>query len=238
MMCVGARANEIKQQADSAYAQEQYAEAATLYLSLVSDSAQSAYIYYNVGNCYYRMDSIAQAILYYERARLLNPADKDILTNLEMARLKTVDKVAPASEMVVVTFFRTLMLQMTVQGWAILGVVMFVLMLVALLGYFFLPSVAGRKVGFGVAVAALVVCLFANVSAFQLRHNIRNRTGAVVMSASAVVKSTPNHAGVDLFILHEGTTVQVVDDTMHDWVEIHMTDGKEGWIPRADVEKI
>ena len=83
--------------ADSAYAHEDFTKAAQIYTQLLDSCGSSAQLYYNLGNCYYRQDSIARAILCYERARLLDPADDDVRMNLEMARAKTVDRVMPSS---------------------------------------------------------------------------------------------------------------------------------------------
>jgi len=84
----------------------------------------------------------------------------------------------------------------------------------------------------------LIICIFANIAAAQQRSQINHRTGAVLMTPSAVVKSTPSSSGTDLFILHEGTHVEIVDNTMKDWVEVRMSDGKEGWLRRTEIEVI
>ena len=52
------------------------------------------------------------------------------------------------------------------------------------------------------------------------------------------MKSTPSASGTDLFILHEGTRVDIEDNTMNEWMEIRMNDGKEGWIHKSDAEVI
>jgi len=227
-----------KAMADSAYTHERYDEAAQIYRQLTDSLGESAQLYFNLGNCYYRQDSIARAILYYERARLLDPSDDDVRVNLEMARAKTVDKVVPASEMFFVSAFRSLVLSLSITEWAILAIAMFVLALIAFCVYLFAPNLLAKKIGFTVAVLALLLCVFANIAAFQQREHIEHRTGAVVMAPSAVVKSTPSDSGTDLFILHEGTHVDIIDDTMNEWVEIHMSDGKEGWLNRGDIEII
>ncbi len=227
-----------KAEADSAYAHEHYAEAVVIYKTLVDSLGESAQLYFNIGNSYYRQDSMARAILYYERARLLDPSDDDIRFNLEMARAKTVDKVVPASEMFFVSAFRQLVLSLSIQGWAILGLVMFVLTLLCVGVYLFVPNLLGKKIGFTLAIVALVVCLFANIAAVQQRKHIEHRTTAIIMAPSAVVKSTPSESGTDLFILHEGTHVDIIDDSMKEWVEVHMTDGKEGWLQRTEIEVI
>lgn len=227
-----------KSVADSAYANEDYTEAARIYQSLIDSLGESAVLYYNLGNCYYRQDSIARAILNYERARLLDPTDNDLAFNLELARTKTVDKVAPANDMFFVTLFRSLVLSMTVRGWKMLGIGAFVLMLICIAVYLFAPVLTAKKVGFTVAILLLIVCVFANIAAAQQRSQINHRTGAILMSPSAVVKSTPSASGIDLFILHEGTHVQIIDDTMREWVEVRMSDGKEGWLQRSEIERI
>ncbi len=227
-----------KSVADSAYANEDYTEAARIYQSLIDSLGESAVLYYNLGNCYYRQDSIARAILNYERARLLDPTDNDLAFNLELARTKTVDKVAPANDMFFVTLFRSLVLSMTVRGWKMLGIGAFVLMLICIAVYLFAPVLTAKKVGFTVAILLLIVCVFANIAAAQQRSQINHRTGAILMSPSAVVKSTPSASGTDLFILHEGTHVQIIDDTMREWVEVRMSDGKEGWLQRSEIERI
>lgn len=227
-----------KAAADSAYAQENYTEAAQIYQALIDSLGESAVLYYNLGNCFFRQDSIARAILNYERARLLDPTDDDLAFNLEMARTKTVDKVAPANDMFFVTLFRSLVLSMTVRGWKMLGICAFVLMLVGAAVYLFAPALTAKKIGFTAAVLLLIICIFANIAAAQQRSQVQHRTGAILMAPSAVVKSTPSASGTDLFILHEGTHVQIVDDSMRDWVEVQMSDGKEGWLQRNEIEVI
>lgn len=227
-----------REQADSAYTAEDYQLAAYIYKSLLAENGESSTIYYNLGNCYYRLDSIGRAILNYERALLLNPGDADTRFNLQMARSHTADKVMPAGEMFFVTWWHSLMLSLGVQTWGWLAITTFVLMLVAIGLFIFLPSVGGRKTAFGVAVAMLVVCIVANIAAAQARSHLLNRTSAIVMSPSAVIHSTPSKSGTDLFILHEGTHVELIDDSMSDWVLIQMADGKEGWISRDDIERI
>lgn len=227
-----------KAEADSAYVQEDYATAAQFYQMMIDSCGGSAQLYYNLGNCYYRQDSIARAILNYERARLLDPSDDDIRFNLEMARAKTVDRVMPANEMFFVSLFHRLVLSFSLQTWSWLGLLTFLLMLAAIAAYFFLPTLSGKKIGFTVAIVALLISLFANLAAYQQLHHMEDRDNAVIMSSSVVVKSTPSQAGTDLFILHEGTRVEIKDDTMNDWVEVQVSDGKAGWISRSDIEII
>ncbi|MBQ9286383.1 MAG: tetratricopeptide repeat protein [Bacteroidaceae bacterium] len=224
--------------ADSAYANEHFAEAAALYRQLTDSLGPSPQIFYNIGNCFYRQDSIAQAILYYERALLYDPSHKDARFNLDIARAKTIDKVVPASEMFFAKIFHSIVLSLSITRWAQIAIVSFILALLGLALYLFLPSLAAKKASFVLAIILFLITFFANIAAFTQRSHMNSRTGAIIMTPSVVVKSTPAAAGTDLFILHQGTHVDIRDNSMKDYVEIQLTDGKQGWIPRNQLEII
>lgn len=227
----------LKAKADKSYAEERYDSAALAYAEIVK-AGESSTVYYNLGNCYYRMDSIANAILWYERALLLSPGDSDIRFNLQMARSKTIDKIVPEEEIFFSRWYHSLLNMMSVNGWVWTGIVFFVLFLVGLSLYFVGKSISLRKCGFYGAAVMLVVAVVCNVFSWQQKERQQNRNSAVVMTGSVVVKSTPNDTGTDLFVLHAGTTMTILDKGMKDWCQIRLSDGKEGWIPNSEIEII
>ena len=226
-----------KAQADSAYQQEQYQQAAQIYEQLLK-RGESADLYYNLGNAYYRMDDITHAVLAYERALLLSPGDADVRFNLQMARSKTVDKIVPESEMFFVTWYRSLVRLMSVDAWARTAIVALLSAMLLILVYLFAQRIWLRKVGFFGGVLFFVVFLAANIFGFQLQQSLLHRTGAIIIRSAVPVKSTPSQNGTDLFILHEGTRVNIIDDTMKGWREIRVADGKSGWVEVKDIEVI
>lgn len=226
-----------KANADSAYARQQYQQAIKDYEELLHDGV-SAELYYNLGNAYYRTDNTTRAVLNYERALLLAPGDGDIRFNLQMARSKTIDKITPESEMFFVTWYHALVNIMSVDGWARTALVSFALAIVLALAYLFSARIWVRKVGFFGGLAFIAVFILANLFAYQQRQELVNRTGAIIISSAVPVKSTPSKSGTDLFILHEGTKVEITDGTMRGWKEIRVADGKEGWIETSKIEII
>ena len=226
-----------KEKADSLYAAEHYQEAAKQYEALLMQGVSSD-LYYNLGNCYYRMDDITRAVLNYERAQLLSPGDRDIRLNLQMARSKTIDKIVPESEMFFVTWYHSLVNLMSVDGWARMALVSLVIAIILALAYLFSDRIWLRKVGFFVGLLFLVVFALSNLFAYQQKQALVERSGAIVIRSAATVKSTPANNGTDLFILHEGTKVTITDNTMKEWCEIRVADGKEGWLPTKDLEVI
>jgi hypothetical protein len=107
-----------------------------------------------------------------------------------------------------------------------------------MLFYLFSERIWLRKIGFFGGFVLLVLFVLSNVFAWQQKQNLLFRKGAIVVTPSVAVKSTPAQNGTDLFILHEGTKVTITDSSMKDWKEIRIADGKEGWIESNQVEEI
>ena len=226
-----------KQDADAEYSKGNYQQAIKDYEELLK-TGESAELYYNLGNAYYRTENITRSVLNYERALLLNPADEDIRFNLQMARSKTIDKITPESEMFFFTWYRSLVNLMTIDNWARLAIASIILTLILALVYLFASHLTLRKIGFYGGVLFLVIFLLSNLFAFQQKQMLMKRNGAIVIAPSVTIKKTPEANSTDQGVIHEGTRVDIIDDTMHDWKEIHLADGREGWIPTSQIEKI
>ena len=217
--------------ADSAYIQGDYLTAIDIYESVIETQGTNATLYMNLGNCWLKRDEVAKAILCYERAYLIDPSDPDIRFNLELARTKTVDKVAQVNELFIVVWFRKLLSVFDVNGWALFTVILFTVAMI-LTGVFLFSKKRGvRKLSFSFSVIFLLLSILSFIFATTQMGNIRNRDTAIIMSPSITVKSTPSSAGTDLFIIHEGRKVQILDSSMKEWVEIRLEDGNTGWIP-------
>lgn len=227
-----------KAQADSAYINNDFANAIYLYENILANKGESADIYYNLGNSYYKMDNIAKAIVNYEKALVLKPGNEDIRFNLDLAQSKTVDKVTPMSEVFLVTWMNSLINTMSEKGWAKTGIITFILMLSCLALYFFSKKISMKKLGFIAAICFLFVCIIANIFASNQKNKAQSHGSAIIMAPSITVKSTPNEGGTDLFILHEGRKVNIKDNTMREWKEIQLEDGNAGWVPSSAIEII
>ena len=227
-----------KAEADQAYQENKFTDAITAYEAILETEGESADIYYNLGNCYYKTKNIAKAVLNYERAWLLKPGDADIRFNLELARSKTVDQITPTCEVFIVTWIKNITNLMSEKEWGITAIISFLLLLIGLALYIFGNRIILKKIGFIAAAFFLIVCISANMFEKKKKNKIVSRSGAIVMSPTITVKSTPNESGTDLFVLHEGTKVYIEDDSMKGWKEIRLEDGKEGWLPASAIEVI
>lgn len=239
MICFGGTSAKAvtKNNADTEYQKGNYQQAIRDYEEILKNG-ESAEIYFNLGNAYYRTDNITKAVLNYERARLLSPGDDDINFNLQFARSKTIDKITPESEMFFVTWYKSLVNFTSVDNWAKTGILCIVMALLLVLLYLFGPQLMLRKIGFFGGLAFFVIFLLSNLFAFQQKQALDNRTGAIIMTPSVNIKKTPAKNSADQFVLHEGTRVDIIDKGMTDWRCIRVGDGREGWIETKAIEEI
>ena len=226
-----------KKNADDEYKKGNYVQAIRDYEELLK-KGPSVELYYNLGNAYYRVDNITRAVLNYERALKLSPGDEDIRFNLQMARSKTIDKITPKSEMFFVTWYKSLVNITSVDGWAKTAMFSLAIALVLVLCYLFGRKLIIRKAGFYGAVAFMVLFVLSNVFAYAQMQILTQRSGAVVVSPSAALRKTPVPNSEYNSIIHEGSRVEIVDDTMKDWKLVELEDGREGWMLSSQMERI
>ena len=226
-----------KTKGDSAYIKEDYTAAIQIYEALLKNG-EAAEVYYNLGNSYYKIGEIAKAVLNYERALLLQPGNSDIRANLEVARAKTIDKVEAIPEVFFVSWIKSLINSMSVDAWATLGIISFILLIVALYSFIFSKQILWKKTGFISGIIFLIITICANLFASEQKEHLVIRNEAIVMNPSVTVRSTPSESGTSLFILHEGRKVSIKDNSMKEWKEIRLEDGKVGWVPASAIEAI
>lgn len=226
-----------KQNADDEYAKGNYQQAIKDYQEILKTGVSSE-IYYNLGNAYYRTYNITQALLAYERALQLSPGDNDIRFNLQYARSKTIDKITPETEMFFVTWYNSLVNFTSVDRWANTAIVSIVMALLLILVFLFAPQMWARKSGFYGSAVFLLLFAFANLFAFQQKHELETKQGAIVIAPTVNVKKTPAASGTDVFVIHEGTRVDITDRGMKQWRGIKLADGREGWLKTSQIEEI
>jgi len=227
-----------KVEADTLYAQEEYEKASQVYLTLLNEHNDSPVLLYNLGNCYFKMDSLARSILCFERARLLSPGDDAIKQNLEFVRSRLIDKVAPQSELFFVTWWRSLSNLMSIDSWLSISLILFIVVLGSLLAYAFLTERWIRKTAVCVCAVSLFGTIIINLLALSQYRMMVDRDYAIITVPVVSIKSTPADNSTDLFIIHEGAKVRILDNSMKEWSEVVYEDGKQGWIENSDYEII
>jgi tetratricopeptide (TPR) repeat protein len=223
--------------ADVAYTAGEFNNALEIYNSALEKGYESADLYYNVANCYFRKGELAASILNYERALKLDPSHDDAKHNLEFAQTRTVDKIDSLGTVFLVDWWNAIANITSADAWAWIAISLFVVMLVALSLYIFVRKMWVRKVGFSVAIVALFFTIISILCAYTRYEVETSKSEAIVFSQTVTIKSSPDSSGNDLFILHEGTKVKI-KSTLGEWVEISTLDGNSGWMPASAIEVI
>ncbi|MBR1522264.1 MAG: BatD family protein [Bacteroidales bacterium] len=219
-----------------AYSQGNYGEAVSAWEGVLGAGLTSKDLYYNLGNAYYRTGEIAPAILNYERALRIDPSDADVRYNLEFARSLTQDRIDEIPEFFLKVWMRNLSCLLPSNVWAVLSLVLFALALLLGLLYFLGSTSGRRKAGFFGGIAALVVAFAAWGFAAWQRSDAIRQDYAIVMKPVSAVKNAPS-GEKDLFILHEGTKVRILDN-VGSYTSVSLSDGRQGWISASDIELI
>ncbi len=207
-----------------------YGEALDTWLEIYKTGYRSAGLVYNIGNAYFKLNNTPGAILFYERAILLKPADENINYNLQIARSLVVDKFEEIPDLFFVRWYNFISLLIPTNGWARISIVSFVLFLTLLSLYIYSSRYKLKVIGFWTALFFLL--LSASSLAFTSRSKslVHDSEKAIIFNPQVSGKSSPDESGTDLFILHEGTKV-TVEDEVGEWYEIRLSDGNKGWVP-------
>ncbi len=223
--------------ANQEYKAKDYFEAINSYNIIEESGYKSSELFYNMGNSYFKVGDYAKAILYYERAKLLDQTDEDIDFNLVKSKTYIVDKVEIIPEFFLKSWIRGFFRILSSNQWAIISMVMFIVGLGAFLIYFLIRSKQGKKISFFIGLVIFLFFVFTLFASIQTKSYIENSNAAIVLEQMVRVKSSPDNESPDLFIIHEGTKVFLIRQ-VDLWSEIRLSDGKQGWMLSEGFEKI
>jgi tetratricopeptide (TPR) repeat protein len=225
------------EQANQLYLQAKYPDAVAQYEKIVQSGFESGELYFNLGNAYYKSGNIQKAILNYERARQLLPRDEDVQFNLQLANLQVVDKIDAVPRLFVYRWVDSMLalFSLSTMGWIVYS--FFILTLAAFAFFLYARTYTQKKLSMFAGLVFSTALILTMIGYGVQSYKESNTEFAIVMSDVANIKAAPDSKGNDLFVLHKGLRVQVLDSVNH-WRKIRLADGKVGWIPEDDCESI
>jgi len=228
----GNMASELFDEGNKFYEKGAYDSAITEYTKILSLGYQDARVYYNIGNACFRQKEIGKAIFYYEKAKLLDPSDKDVLANLQFARAATVDKIVPPEE----GFFTKVLLGIhnaldlptqTVAVLALLYLLSFLLIL------YFVLGTGAREIIKPAGLVLLILFVPVTVSFSIKVSDDGNAKEAVVLANQLNAVNEPEGTQV-LFTVHEGTKFKL-HRKLNGWYFASLENGLSGWVPENEL---
>jgi len=227
----------IIKQANGLYIEGEYSASAELYEQVIADGKEAPELYYNLGNAYYKAGNVPAGILNYERAKKLNPNDEDLIFNLKLANLKTIDKIEAIPNFIIGDLGNELKDFYSQDTWAWISVFGIWLASLLFFGFVVLAIRNLKKLFFGLSMLFFSLSIVAFSFTYNKYHEAYKEIEAIVYSPTITIKSAPDEQGTDLFVLHEGTKVLVLDK-MGSWYKIKLASGSIGWIPLASIQQI
>lgn len=232
-----AAATDMFNKANQLFIEQNYAGAIEAYEKIISDNKISFEVYFNLGNAYYKTGDMTKAILNFERAKKIKPSDPDINHNLKIAYLGTIDKIEPMPKVFYEEWWEKFVYEGSVDKRAIYALAFIWLAVLSGVIYLFSSKPSVRKTAFFSGLGLLFIGLFTWYLTSLQKSHLTNHRGAVIFAESAYVKSSPDAKSSNLFLLHSGTRVEVMDE-LQGWKKIRIANGNEGWIEAENIEII
>ncbi|MCT4599704.1 MAG: tetratricopeptide repeat protein [Marinifilaceae bacterium] len=221
--------------ANRLYKRGDYKNAVDIYEKILDKDLESTALYYNLGNSYYKMNKIPDAILNYERALLLSPNNSDVRYNLALARTHLVDKIDVIPEVFFIRWFKMFVGMLSSNIWALLSMIFLFICAISFSTYKYLQK--NRNVYISIMLISLFLAVCTVFFSYIQKSRLQDRDHAIVFSPVVNIKGSPADDGVDLFLLHEGTKVEIIEKR-ETWVNIKLKDGMEGWIRLKTIQII
>ena len=229
--------NELFEQGNSAYNEGNYEKAVTLYEQILNLDQHSAALYFNLGNCYYRLNQVAESIYYFEKAKQLSPSDKDININSTFAKNMTIDAIELLPESQLEQLQKGIFNIFSFSIWVKLTIILIWFSITLFLGYIFSKSAQHKRIFFFCSLIILFFFIGSLLISFSIDQREKNLDYAILFSKKIDTWSEPNQKGDLLFTLHEGTKVQLIDE-LAEWKKIRIANGSEGWLKNAYLKRL
>jgi tetratricopeptide (TPR) repeat protein len=220
------------------YQKGQYQEAAQEYENILKeDKQQSAELYFNLANCYYKLNKVAPSIYNYEKALVLKPHDPETLNNLKFAKKLTIDEIKEVPKVGFAKLIQNFTGIFDYNTWAKISIGITFAFLLTFIGYYFSQLTLSKRIYF-IGMFVLLVALALSISGgMSEKDHFDNDRPAIVFAELSEVRSEPQKAGAAIFLLHEGSKVYITE-TLGKWKKIELTDGTEGWIDGLTVKEV
>jgi len=230
-------ADDLMKQGNQFYQDKQFAKAIDTYQKIIDMGYVGTSLYYNLGNSYYREGKIGYTILYYEKALELSPGDDDVIHNLAIANIKTVDKIDTLPKFFLFQWWESILALFPVSGWTLVVYLFYLLLLCSIVLYFFARGLNIQRYSvFAGLISALLLMVTTTLWIVSLNRELTIKN-AIVVEPTAAVKLAPDATSNDAFVIHEGLKVRELDH-VENWVKIRLQDGKEGWIEENQIGTI
>lgn len=222
-------------EANRLYQENDHEQANLIYKSIVDEGYFSSELYLNLGNSYFKLDSIPQAILYYEKGLKIAPADDDLTHNLKQCNLLIKDK-NPIKKSILISELIYSFLGKSPNYWAYSSIILMVVLCILILFYKISPELKWKKINFYSSIFVILLFICSIGLAWLSKNRIEDTNYGIMFSPSTKIMVEPSENAAAAYLLHEGSKVKIIAENSQ-WYEISF-DKKVGWIKKYHLKKI
>jgi tetratricopeptide (TPR) repeat protein len=223
--------------ANTFYQKKDFKKAIELYDSIQKSGFQSPDLYFNMGNAHFKLQQYPQAILYYERAKRMTGNNEDVVFNIALTNLNIADKIDPINELWIVDTWNKLVNSRDSESWSIILIVILWCSLLFITLFNFSASTIIRKITSFLFLLSFISFIFTGIITYKRYKIETNINSAIVFTPTVYVKSAPDAQSTDIFIIHEGVKVEIIEK-VGEWYQVKLADGKKGWLLYNNLEII
>ncbi|QOD59710.1 tetratricopeptide repeat protein [Polaribacter haliotis] len=221
--------------ANELYKNGQFEEAIEKYKKIESEKVISSELYYNLGNAYYKLNKVGPTIFYYEKALKIDPLNEDVKNNLIFAKRLALDNIEEVPKTVFQRFNTNYLQKLSYNQWAIIVVVLSLVASLLFLLFYFAYTPRRKRTYFTISAICFILLIATLFITYSQYNQTKNNIEAIVFAEKTEVRNAPTLNAEEVFTLHEGTKV-VVLDTIDNWKKIKLIDGKIGWIISSEIK--
>ena len=197
----------------------------------------SSELFLNLGNAYYKLNKVGPTIFYYEKALKLNPLNADVRNNLVFAKRLALDNIEEVPKTIFQRFNKNYLQKLSYNEWAIVTVVFSFIASILFLFFYFAQTPVRKRTYFSTSSISFIIFIFTIFITYNQYHQSKKNKEAIVFAEKTEVRNAPTLNSEEIFTLHEGTKV-IVLDAVDNWKKIKLADGKSGWIIAEEIKEL
>ena len=232
-LTIGKASSGTFQQANEAYKQKNYIQALNLYSQLINQGIDNPYLFYNIGNTFYKLNQPCKAICFYKKALRLLPRNKEIKQNLQFIQtsLGIKEQALPWWNKIILYPVLWLTINELSIILAILGGILAIWLIFYQITSF--SSIQFKLIG----IISLIIFIFTAIYWGIDAYNYWYINKGIIIKDNIIARSGPGEDYMDIVKLREGTQI-IIRTKQEGWFQINISKGVEGWIPQDSCWKI
>lgn len=224
-------------EANQHYRNDDFEIALESYLKLEQDGLINADLFYNTGNCFFRIQNLGKAILYYKKALKVNPDHQLSQQNLEFAQTFTQDKQYYESNDFMSVLKNKFLDKISINTFAIINLFLFFCITLTIILLLTRYRYKEKAIPIFILLLLIIIIAVSSLCSYIKWNNYHDDSQAVLISNSAIGYSGPRENYTRVFTIHEGL-IFTIEKSQKGWSLIKLPNGIGGWIKSDNLERI